>query len=515
MDEHSEAVSRPGRIVLLSSVFLVAASGLVYQLVAGAVASYLMGDAVTQFSLVIGVFLSAMGLGSYLAQFVTKNLFRTFVLLEVWIGLIGGCSSPGMFAVSALAPPLFPPFFYTLCATLGILIGVEIPLLVRILKETGSVSRALSHVLALDYVGALAGALLFPLVVLPLVGLSRASGIFGLMNLAVAYAGYVMVRPPKRGLWLGLVVSCVVLVAVFAWSAKLVGFFEDLLYQDAVIYADSTRYQRVVLTRWRGDVRLYLNGHIQFSSVDEARYHEPLVIPAMEAHPRPRTVLVLGGGDGMAAREVLKYDTVEHVVLVDLDPVITEMATERPEMVELNRGSLRSPRVEVVNTDAMRYLESSRDFFDVILADLPDPSGPALAKLYSTSFYALVEKRLSHRGVFATHATSPFYAPRAYWCVVKTVAAAIRPEIPGLVPLPYHVNVPSFGEWGFLLAARHEIDPMSLEPRVSTRFLNTGTLQSLFVFPEDMQPPEDIKVNRLEDPVLPQYYRQGWNRFNQ
>jgi len=507
------------RLILLASVFVVAACGLVYELVAGAVSSYLMGDAVTQFSLVIGVFLCAMGLGSYLAKFIRRELLRIFIEIEIWLGLVGGVSSMAMFGVSAFFESLFPVFFYGLCALLGVLVGVEIPLLVRIFKDVQDVSTALSNVLALDYVGALAGSVLFPLVVLPYLGLSRSSVVFGLMNLAVAAAGLTLLRDRRR-IWIAarLVLSLVVLVAALVWSTALVGFLEDYMYQDDIVYAARSRYQRIVLTRWRDDIRLFLNGHLQFCSLDEARYHEALVIPAMEAAGRPGDVLILGGGDGLAAREVLKYDPVRRIVLVDIDPVVTRLSQTRRELVQLNGGALNSPRVNILNTDAFKYLEASRDFFDVILIDLPDPSSETLAKLYSRSFYALCLRRLRPAGVLVTQATSPFYARQAFWCIDRTLAAALEDASPLEPPrrtFAYHVNVPSFGEWGFVMAAPAVVEPRRLVPRVPTRFLTADVLPAMFVFGRDVTPPADIGINRLDNPLLYQYYRQGWQQYNE
>lgn len=517
-DESAGPPPRAARVLLLASVFVVASCGLVYELVAGAVSSYLLGDAVTQFSLVIGVFLSAMGVGSYLAQFVRRRLLRTFVEIEIWIGLFGGVSSLAMFAVGAFAEDVFRPFFYGLCALLGILVGIEIPLLVRILGA-GREGRdeALSEVLALDYLGALAGSLLFPFVALPLLGVARASVVFGLMNLAVAAAGIALVRGGRRGLIVRLSAATLLLFVTLGYSTRWVGFLEDVLYQDAVVLAEDSRYQRIVLTRWRDDVRLFLNGHLQFSSIDEARYHESLVLPAMEAAGDPRSVLILGGGDGLAAREVLKYG-VERVVLVDLDARVTELASTRPALVELNRGALGDERLEIVHDDAFHFLRDDTGFYDVILADLPDPSAPALAKLYSRAFYGAAARRLSENGVFVTQATSPFFARKAFWCVVETLEAAVpQPlarEIGGLQVVPYHVHVPSFGEWGFALASRRPVDPEMLEVSVSTRFLDTPTLRSLFVFPRDLES-VPVAVNRLDDPVLFRYYEKGWGRFQE
>ena len=509
--------SRTASIILLASVFLVAGCGLVYELVAGAVSSYIMGDAVTQFSLVIGVFLCAMGLGAYAAKFINGDLLRIFVEIEIWVGLVGGISSVAMFAVSALADQLFPVFFYSLCAAIGILIGIEIPLLIRILKSRGSISAALSHVLALDYFGALAGAIVFPLLVLPYLGLSRASLVFGLMNLGVAAAGIALLRERRFGPGLRLAVVFVLLGITLVYSSRLVGFLEDLLYQDSIVYARSTAYQRIVLTRWRDDIRLYLNGNIQFSAIDEARYHEALVLPAMAACPRPASILILGGGDGMAAREVLKFEQVQRIVLVDLDPEMTRLGRERPELVALNQGALKEPRLTVINADAFQYVEDSREFFDVIIVDLPDPNNENLAKLYTTAFYALCAKRLAAAGVMVTQATSPFFAPEAFARILRTIGAAVPATAPSgrLLPRAYHVNVPSFGEWGFIIAGREPVRPQNLVVNVPARFLNTPTLQAMFVFSQDLIPDREVRINRLDEPVLYEYYKRGWGRFHE
>ena len=535
------------QLLLLASVFAVAICGLVYQLVAGAISSYLFGDAVTQFSLVIGVFLSAMGVGSFLSQFVRRRLLATFVELEIWIGFLGGISSLAMFAVSAFADEVFAPFFYSLCAVLGILVGLEIPLLVRILgqwrdaeaetseeegdkAETAAVKKdpsadsgspwnqALSNVLALDYLGALAGSLLFPFFALPFFGISRASVVFGIMNLAVAAAGLALVPGNRLGQMVRWCAATGILVATFFYSATWIGFLEDRLYQDQIVAAEDTRYQRIVLTRWRDDVRLYLNGHLQFSSVDEARYHESLVIPALQA-TRARQVLVLGGGDGLAVREILKYPHVEHVTLVDIDPAMTRLAAERPELAQLHGGVFDSPKLTVVHQDAMSFLENDSSFYQTILIDLPDPSTSTLAKLYSRSFYALALRRLTQDGVLVTQATSPFFARQAFWCVATTLEAVTDAEdlaagLPAVRTYPYRVHVPSFGEWGFIMASRREVDVASLGVDVETRFLDEEVLRGMFAFGKDIQR-VDVEVNRLDDPVLHRYYQKGWGTYNQ
>ena len=503
--------------ILLSSVFVVAACGLVYELTAGAVSSYILGDAVTQFSLVIGIFLCAMGLGSFLAKYINRNLLKAFVEIEIWIGLIGGVSSLIMFATSAFVEEIFPVFFYSLCVLIGVLIGLEIPLLIRILKKSKSISESLSHVMALDYLGALVGAIAFPLLVLPYLGLSRASVVFGIMNLGVAAIGLKLLAGNRTWISLRLMAASCILITALFYSARMVGYLEDLLYQDSIIFAKTTPYQRIVLTRWRDDIRLYLNGNIQFCSIDEARYHEALVIPAMEASSNPRNVLILGGGDGMAAREVLKYKQVESIILVDIDPVMTELSRRRPEMVSLNEGALNSFKVKVVNQDAMKFLVNDSAFYDVIIIDLPDPSTETLSKLYSKSFYALCTRRLTGDGFLVTQATSPFFAPDAFWCIARTIeeSGSSYADLPGIHSLPFHVNVPSFGEWGFVLAGKRRLDHRQLALSVYTRYLTTDTLHAMFSFGRDMQPNGNIEINRLDHPILQEYYKLGWRMFNE
>ncbi len=512
-----QQISHRGKVWLLASVFIVAASGLVYELIAGAISSYLLGDAVTQFSLVIGVFLSAMGVGSYLTKFITRDLLHWFVSLELWIALIGGISSMVMFATGAFLEEIFLVIFYSLCVLIGALVGAEIPLLIRILKDDDGLSEALSNVLALDYMGALAGSILFPMVVLPWIGISRASVVFGLLNLGVAWVGIQLLREEARkGLRVRFFAVSAVLVGLFFSSQRLVLFLEDVLYQDEIVYAESTPYQRIILTRWHDDIRMYLNGHIQFSSVDEARYHESLVHPAVVSvlHPVKRA-LVLGGGDGMAVRELLKYQSIEDIDLVDIDPAITELASQRKDLRLLNEDSLASDKVTIHHQDAMNFLKERTLSYDVIIIDLPDPNSESLCKLYSSAFYTLVLRRLSMGGVFVTQASSPFYAPKAYWSIVRTMETAGEEQsvAEGISVYPYHVNVPSFGEWGFVMAARHSFDVSQLEIEVETRFLNSQRLRALFALGKDISAVE-VEVNRLTNPVLFQYYNEGWKQFN-
>lgn len=459
--------------------------------------------------MVVGLYLCAMGLGAWASRFVTGDPLETFVRVELWTGLVGGLSSLLCFAVGAAAPAAFLPVFVVVLVAVGAAVGVEIPLLVRILREQPQHEHAVSDTLALDYVGSLVGSLLLPLVVLPALGPPRASLAFGLINLGVAWAGASLLpdpRPWRRGAVLCALVLCFAMVGAGGWGRWL----EDRLYADAVIHAESSKHQRIVLTRWRDDLRLYLNGALQFSSIDERRYHEPLVVPGLTL-ARPRTVLVLGGGDGLAVRLLLQAPTVERITVVDLDPSMTQLASTHPALVRLNGGAFQDPRVQVVHEDAMAFLEHDRGFWDLVVSDLPDPNTDGLARLYSSAFAALALRRLSQEGVFVTQATSPFFAPEAFWCIVHTLEDVAMPS--GFTTMPYHASVPSFGEWGWVLVGRGvSVDGLHAIP-IPTRFLDAPTLRSLFLFPADLQPPADRQTEHLHAPRLSALYRGGFRQF--
>lgn len=514
------------RRLLLIGVFLVASCGIAYELIAGAVSTYLLGDGVLQFSLTIGIFLTAMGVGSFLSRFVRHNLLKTFIYLEIFIGVVGAALAPILLLVYSQGYP-YIPVLIALLGIIGILAGMEIPILLRLLEHHEKLRLAASAVLGLDYAGALAGSLLVPILLIPLVGTIGAACLFGLVNLIVG-ALCVMAFPEalkNRKRWpmmTAIAVLSVPMVAGVVGADPLSRALEENLYQDPVVYAKNTQFQRVVLTRWRGDVRMFLNGSLQFSSKDEYRYHEALVHPGMAAAPRRARVLVMGGGDGLGVREVLKWDDVEHVDLVDLDPGVTELARTHPDLAQLNKGAFDHPKVSVHNVDALHFLESfDGEPWDVILLDLPDPSTPTLSRLYARSTYRLIARHLAADGVIATQATSPFFARKAFWCIHDTLEG-IKPGGTGrpLIPHPYRVTVPSFGLWGFVLASPKPVDPRALvipPESVATRHVTTDTLVGLFVIPPDERrdPDEERCVNHLNDAVLARTYRRGWARYGE
>ena len=347
MDEQKTASKddRAKTQALLFSVFAIATCGLIYELLAGTIASYMLGDSVTQFSTIIGVYLFSMGLGSYLSRYFRKDLIASFIQIEILVGLVGGASSLVLFlAFTELSA--FRVVLYSWVAGTGILVGLEIPFVMRILEDQFPFHDLISKVLSLDYLGALAASLLFPLWLVPQVGLMRSSFVFGVLNVLVAIWTCHLFRAEHRRplLTVQAYAVLVLLLVGVAYSDVLSEFSERRLYRDPVIFTRTSRYQRIVVTNAQGELRLFLNGELQFSSLDEYRYHEALVHPGLAAVASPRQVLVLGGGDGMAVREILKDQRVQHVTLVELDPAMTEIFTDHDAFAALNNYALRSPR---------------------------------------------------------------------------------------------------------------------------------------------------------------------------
>jgi len=513
---HRAGVSLP-EVLLLASVFVIAACGLVYELAAGALASYLLGDSVLQFSTIIGCYLFAMGLGSWLSRYLERQLVAQFLKIELLVGLVGGLMPAALFTAHSVLPPAeqaaFRALLYGLVLLVGALVGLEIPLVMRILKRHFSQRYALrdlvSQVLTFDYLGALVVALAFPLLLVPQLGLIRTGLFFGLLNVAVAIWALWLFRAELRAFRshaLACALSLLLLLAAMLGAEKLTTWAEDRFYGEHIILKESSDYQRIIVTAGQAGVRLFLNGNLQFHSRDEYRYHEALVHPAMAAQGAPRRVLVLGGGDGMAVREILRYPSVQSITLVELDPHMTRLFSTLPLLRRLNADALLNPKLKIVNADAFGWLEQHADSFDVIVIDFPDPSNFALGKLYTASFYQLVDQHLAAGGYAVVQTTSPLIARRSFWTVATTL------ESVGLSTTPYHAHVPSFGEWGFILAGRRPWAPPRALPE-GLRFLSLDGLPALLNFPPDMAR-VPTEVNRLSNQVLVHEFEAEWGKVH-
>jgi spermidine synthase len=506
-------VARRRELWLLAATFLVAVAGLIYELVAATLSSYLLGDSVRQFSLVIGLFLSSMGLGAWLSRFVDEAL-PGFIWAQIGLGIVGGFMAPVLFFSYAFLGHV-GLLLYSMLGLVGILAGMEIPLIARVLEAEGAYRFRFENVLTADYLGALIASVAFPIIVVPFLGLMSASLVFGCLNLAVAGLTLWLFRDRiGRGVWMVWIVALLASLGALAQSERLVNVVDANLYEDDIILNETTPYQQITVTRFRDRVRLFLDRSIQFDTLDEHRYHEALVHPALSLAPRNAKVLILGGGDGMAAREVLRHDTVENITLVDLDPRVTALFRDHPKLAPLNDNALKDPRLTIVNMDAWKFIEDGKVVYDVIIADLPDPRSIHLSKLYTRAFYNLMAQRLSAQGVFVTQAGSPLFARDAFWSVVETLEDADTPGSVdrGLSTLPYHVHIPSFGDWGFILATPEALRQRPLQLPLGLKFLTEDTWQASQVFGADVLR-TDVEVNTLQSHPLVGYYNAGWDHW--
>ncbi|WP_030245658.1 polyamine aminopropyltransferase [Streptomyces sp. NRRL S-455] len=487
-----------GRLLVLAGVFVCAACGLVYELELVALASYLMGDSVTQASVVLSVMVFAMGIGSLAAKRLRGLAAAGFGAVEATLALVGGCSAMALYAVFAwtgdwggmwASGPRCLLVAFSLAT--GLLIGAEVPLLMELIQRIRrqDAGGAVADLSAADYVGALVGGLAFPFLLLPFLGQLTGALLTGAVNAVVGGAlvfGLFRRDLTRRARRL-LVAGNALVLAVLASAAVLVDDFEraarNAVYGTDVRVALRTGVQEVVLaggTEGR-PLGLFLDGRLRVSGRDELRYHEALVHPAMTG-PHAR-VLILGGGDGLAAREVLRHPTVHRVDVVELDEEVLRLARTDPALSALNQHALGDPRVHVTTRDAFGWLRGVPPMtYDVVVSDLPDPGITASTKLYSQEFYGLARRALAPGGRLVVHAGPVASSPRAYWTVEATVRAA------GLRTAPYRTGGRHAGfavgpdrtadrsraprDWGFVLAARTaprlRLDPAGPRPYVLT-----------------------------------------------
>lgn len=490
--------------ILLISILLVALCGIAYELIISTVSSYLLGNSVYQFSLTIGFFMFAMGVGSYLSKLLGDNLIQNFILVEIAISLLGGVCSLLLLMVFPEIRALYNATMYSLILLIGALVGMEIPILTSILAEKQSMRDSIANVMSLDYIGALIGSVAFPLFLLPQLGLIRSSFAIGLINILTALTNIHFFRKHLGAprLLTGIALSILLtLVGFTIFGSELTRFAEKHLYFDQIIYKKQTPYQRIVLTKSLSynEHRLYIDGHIQFSSRDEYRYHESLVHPLLSIPGNKSRVLILGGGDGLAVREILKYNDVKEIHLVDIDPEMTRISKQLNVLASLNQHSLESPRLKIFNEDAFSFINRPGVFYDRVIIDMPDPHNEAINKLYSREFYTMIRKRMSANGILVTQSTSPFFTRRTFWCIQQTLAAVFENT------LSYHVNIPSFGDWGFNLARINASIPTDFAFHVKTRFIDNSSMQSAMIFAKDIQK-TDVPVNSIMEPRLYQLY---------
>lgn len=506
--KEAEKVKFDGRLLLVTTL-LISICSIIYELIISSISSYLQGDSILQFSITIGLYMSAMGIGSYISKYIKNNLFNKFVFIEMTIGILGGFSSLILFLTN-IYTEIYVLIMYILIILIGIFVGLEIPILTRIIESNESnVRKNLANIFTFDYIGGLIGSIAFPILLFPKLGFITTSFLVGTINVIVAllivirYKKFIIKYHVVRTI--SIITLIVILLFLFAGNI-LTNNIEKGLYRDDVILTEQTAYQKIVMTKHKDDLRLFLDGNLQFSSSDEYRYHEALVhIPMMYAKSHNR-VLVLGGGDGLALREILKYDDVKEIVLVDIDKEMTDLCANDTQISKLNYNSLKNEKVKVINEDGYIFVQENTEKFDVIIIDFPDPNNESLNKLYTNVFYNYVKANLNDDGVMVCQSTSPYYAKKSFWCINKTIKSQFNKVI------PYHLQVPSFGEWGFNLAFNGDNKMNNLA--VDTKYLNSENINALFVFGKD----ETISLDEIEEndmfkPTLITYYNeevQNW-----
>ncbi len=506
--------------VLKIALFATGLAGIVAEYVLSTLATYFLGNAVIQWTLIVSIMLFSMGLGSRISKVFKDDLLKKFILIEFTLSFFSAFSALIVYMTAAYTA-YTGIIIYLLCIIIGLLIGMEIPLVIRLNSNYQILKVNVSSVLEQDYYGSLAGGIFFAFVGLPILGLTYTPFILGSINFLVA-VGLIAIlwkevsTKMKRQLSIASSSIGAILLVGFFIAQPLILFGEQRRYQDKIIYSEQTQYQKIVLTQWKNDYWLYINNNQQLSTIDEEMYHEPLVHPIMNLHPNPTEVLVLGGGDGCAVRELLKYPDIQKITLVDLDPAMTELGKNHPVLSSLNKASLTNDKVEVQNEDGFIFIENTKSFYDVIIVDLPDPNTIDLNQLYTKEFYSLIHRKLRPQGLLITQAGSPYFATKAFLCIDKTMAAA------GFNTQKIHNQIITLGEWGWVIGSK--IDSINLKEQlqslqfdnIETRWVNQEAMFLMTSFGKNIYGNEmvDIEINSIHNPVLYRYYLKGnWDLY--
>lgn len=520
----SAGVFKPPSIglTLKLSLFATGCAGVVAEFVLSTLATYLAGNAIFQWTIVMSLMLFAMGIGSRISRIFRDKLLDTFILTEFSLSVLCAVSAVLAYGIAAFTD-YTELVIYAQAFIIGNLIGFEIPLVTRINQDYEDLRINISAVMEKDYYGALLGGLIFAFFALPYLGLTYTPIVLGAINFFVAsillWRFFHLLE--RKKILVSAFVTVLIFLGCFAFLAKpIITYGEQKKYKDKVIYSQQTPYQKIVMTRWKEYYWLFINGQEQFSTFDEEKYHEPLVHPAVKLSHDASDVLIIGGGDGLAAREVLKHSMVKTVTLVDLDPAMTELARTHPVIQNINKGSMKDPRMRIINSDAARFVKEDGNLFGVIIIDLPDPDSVDLMHVYSRQFYTILSQKLIRGGVLVTQAASPYFAQKAFICIIKTIRAA------GFSVLPFHNQIPTMGEWGWIIGVKNtDMDETRLKqvvldikyPDIETRFINRDAMISMThfgkgVFDEDIE--RSVKVNTELNPVLYKYYLSGsWGMY--
>lgn len=507
-------------LILKISLFATGLSGIVAEYILSTLASYFLGDSILQFTLVLSFMLFAMGLGSSWSSKFEGALLEKFIFIEFLLSILVSFAAILVYVISAYTT-YNGLFIYGLSILVGLLIGLEIPLVTRLNNEYETLRLNIASVMQYDYFGSLVGGLFFAFVGLPYLGMQYTPFILGAINFSVAFILYIQFRHLVSRKWknpllfANILVGILILIGVFN-SKQIILFGEQYRYKDMIVYEEQSRYQKIVITQWQNDYWLFINGHQQLSTRDEELYHEPLVHPVMQLAQNPQNVLIMGGGDGVAVREILKYNSVQSITLVDLDPAMTNLGKENSIILSINDSSFYDKRVKILNQDAFKFMSDNRAYYDVIIMDLPDPRTVELGRLLSKEMFLLCHKYLRPKGILITQAGSPYYSPQSFECIFKTVKAA------NFGTVPIHNQILTMGEWGWVIGSKH-LDVRQLKKAlrslrfkdIKTQWINQEAMMLMTSFGKpNVFRGKKAEVNTIHNPVLYQYYLKGnWGLY--
>ncbi|MCP4270060.1 MAG: polyamine aminopropyltransferase [Candidatus Brocadiaceae bacterium] len=505
--------------ILKICIFATGCAGIVAEFVLSTLASYLLGNPILQWTILMSLMLFAMGLGCRISKYILHSLLDKFIFLEFALSILCGISVAICYWASTFSQNT-GLLIYSFSILIGLLIGAEIPLVTRMNESYEELRINISSVMEKDYYGALVGGVLFAFFALPFLGLTYTPIALGIINFLVAsilFWKFKHLLQYKKTIKISFwSITSFFLIFIFAIKPIML-FSEQKKYKDRIILEKQTTYQKIVMTQWKDKYWLFINGNEQFSTFDEEKYHEPLIHPAMSLAEQKKNILILGGGEGLAVREILKYKDVENITVVDIDPVMTELARNNPIITKINQNAMVDIRVNIINQDAFKFIENREEFYDIIFVDLPDPKSVTLARLYSREFYTLCQRRLNKYGIIVTQATSTIHSVNSFVCILKTMESA------GLTVLPYHNQIPTLGEWGWCIGMRNGIVTnenfkkkiMGINLSVPTKFLNNDAIISMVHFGKGVLiKKEKIDVNTILNPVLVKYYKKGaWDVY--
>ena len=500
------------------AIFATGVSGLTSEFILSTLASYFIGDTIVQWTVVLSIMLFAMGLGSQVSRIVVKRLLLTFLAVEFALSLLISFSPLIVYSLAAKSE-FIHLLIYGLALLVGFCIGFEIPLATRLNEAHETLDKNISNIMSWDYIGSLVGGLSFAFFGLPYLGITNTAFLFGLLNFSVAVILYWKYHDHKLG-DRKFIVSAIVCLSIllslgFLFSEEIILFGEQSRYKDKIVYQEQSKYQKIVITQWNEHYWLFINGNQQLSTFDEFLYHEPMIHPVMALTPEHKDILIIGGGDGFNVKELLKYDDVEHITVVDLDPAMTNLGLNFKGLLLYNDSALHDARVKILNTDGFTFLEKSESFYDLMIVDLPDAKNLEINKLYTQEFYQMANRLLRPNGHLITQAGSPYYATRSFYCINKTMKSA------GFETLQLHNQVLTLGEWGWIIGSKHyrkdqmidEMKKASYEV-LNNKWLNTESISLITSFGLPLFDTSKVQINTINSPVLYRYYLDGnWDLY--